>query len=203
MSGELDRTDERIGITGKPAGSPDRDAMWEVISASWDDQLAGQRRRRVVRSRLAVAAGIAATLLIGVFAGRWSIQDDAGIAPAPAAALQHSAPLTRRVALEEHLRDSETLLALFLTDLPRDDTLAVHARELAAASRMLLAAGAGSDAELVTLLQDLELLLLQIAQVAGPGDSTDLEITQSGIRDADAIARTRLLRSHDARFDEI
>ena len=190
-----------------PLGASHRDAMWEAISTSWDAQLAQRNRARRRLTRIAAGFGIAATLAVGVFIGRWSADPDS----APVAMIASAAPgpsLPRQVALAEHLRDTETMLVLFAdarwVDAQLTETgLADRARELAAASRMLISNSAAPDDELNALLQDLELLLLQIAQVSAAGDSTEFEIAQSGVRDADAIARMRLLRTTDARFDQI
>jgi len=203
MSADDDQTADVIRIGSSPAATPPREAMWEVISASWDAQSVRRRQKRVVRSRLVAGFGIAATLTLAVLAGRWSVQIEPSVAPPSAAIGQPAVSLPRQVALDAHLRDAETLLVLFETDAERNAGFAERARDLAAASRMLMTYSAGQDTELESLLQDLELLLLQIAHVAVGSDTTELEITVAGIRDAAAIPRMRLLRSQDSRLDEI
>lgn len=202
MNADHGQTSDPIEIGKPPAATAHREEMWAVISASWDAQLARRRHLRVVRTRLGVGCGIAATLLVGIIAGRWSVYTDPAVAPSAPTA-RTAASLPRQVALHQHLRDVETLLVLFDAEPESQDDLGERARDLAAASRMQIDYSAGQSAEIELLLEDLELLLLQIAHVAAAGDATERDITLAGIREADAIARTRLWRSQDSRLDDI
>ena len=50
MSDEHDRSSDVIRIGANPAGTPDREAMWAVISESWDAQKARRDRLRVAEA---------------------------------------------------------------------------------------------------------------------------------------------------------
>jgi len=65
------------------------------------------------------------------------------------------------------------------------------ARGLLATNRLLLDSPAGTDPRLKFLLQDLELVLAQIAQLAPEGRSEDLKLITDGLEQDGMMVRLR------------
>jgi hypothetical protein len=145
---------------------------------------------------LAIAASIAALLAIGIGLGRLSAP-----APQPAASPVVATTETPRVnsaayrlAATEHLSQSEAFLTLFRASVrrPGNQQLAsATARQLLATNRLLLDSPAASDARMRFLLQDLELVLAEIAQLSPAPRSQDLELITEGLEQGGVLSRLR------------
>jgi hypothetical protein len=173
----------------EPPGEPPRDRMWQAIAGRRAaDRL---RRERGSRRWLVVwAAGIAAVLAIGVGIGRLTVRPPAPSEPtqgAPVAGAPRREDLTAyRVAAAEHLGQAEVFLTLFRASVHRDaqERLASStARHLLATNRLLLDSPASGDPRLRLLLQDLELVLAQIAQLNPARGDEDLQLIREGLDD--------------------
>jgi hypothetical protein len=187
MSGERSESSGSV-MTQAVSADVYREEMWETISRSWSDQASRHARTRSARLWGSAGLGLAAMLAIGVFLGRWSVGVDG----------QHTAtiiddsvierPLSTpyRIAVAEHFREAETLLVLFESSERADPGLSELARRLAATSRMLMASDAGRDAEIRSILLELELLLAQISRLVDD-DPTELDIVRTGVEEADAL----------------
>jgi hypothetical protein len=149
-----------------PPAAP-RDEMWEAIAARRPGKVVpidGARRRR---SLLAWPVGIAALLAIGFAVGRWSQN---GSPPGPV--VSTSAPRGSSVALAgatlQHLNRTETFLTGFRmeagTEHP-DTALMSGARDLLSTTRLLLDSPGQSDPRTRALLEELETVLVQVAQL--------------------------------------
>jgi hypothetical protein len=180
--------------------------MWAEISARRATSDGTARPHRF----LIWAAGIAAVLAIGVALGRLTIRQPhaPAIAPTPPA-IATSAPredaTAYRLATAEHLGQAEAFLTLFRASVRqgrREQLASATARQLLATNRLLLDSPAGVDPKLRLLLQDLELVLAQIAQLEPAHRSEDLRLITNGLEDgmlmrlraavpAGAIATTR------------
>jgi hypothetical protein len=173
-----------------------REEMWTFVSASWTQQAARQRRVQKTYAWTGVGLGLAAMLVVGVFIGRSTsvVEDPASPAVAIRAdAVRAGQPISTplRVAVGEHFRKVETLLLLFESSDRTDAELMGLARELAATSRMLMASDAGRDAEVRSMLLDLELLLVQIARLVDGTDMSEAEVIKDGIIETEAVPRMR------------
>jgi hypothetical protein len=173
-----------------------REEMWAVISKSWAEQTTRQRRLRKAHAWTGVGLGLAAMLVVGIFIGRTTSEAEDPVSPAVAiraapvrAGQAISTPI--RIAVGEHFREVETLLLLFGSSQQTDAELMGLARELAATSRMLMASDAGRDAEVRSMLLDLELLLVQIARLVDSTDATETEVVKDGIAETEAVPRMR------------
>jgi hypothetical protein len=191
---DRDPLDDRIREMARDLNVPPptpREDMWRVISARRAAPLRAPRPRWVPW-----AAAAAAVLGVGIGIGRMS-------APAsgrPVAAVD-SAPDARRVnstayrlATEEHLAQSEAFLTLFRASVerPGDHRLAsATARQLLAGNRLLLDSPAARDADTRRLLEDLELVLAEIAQLSPGSRAQDLDLIRDGIERGDVLARLR------------
>lgn len=172
-----------------------REEMWTVISKSWVEQAARQRRVRKARAWTSAGLGLAAMLVVGIFIGRSTseVEDSESALAIRADPVRAEYPISMpiRVAVGEHFRDVETLLLLFKSSEQTDSELMGLARELAATSRMLMASDAGHDAEVRSMLLDLELLLVQITRLVDATDAGEAEVVKDGIAETEAVPRMR------------
>jgi hypothetical protein len=184
----------------EPPETP-REEMWEKISAARREQRKVLPLRRsagpTFRRPLRWAAGIAAVLALGIGVGRLTVrQAPAPIAP-PVAAMPAS-PLVNaaayRMATTEHLGQSEAFLTLFKASVKgqRDERLAsATARQLLATNRLLLDSPAADDRSTKLLLQDLELVLAEIAQLSPASQSHDRDLITQGLEQGGVLSRLR------------
>lgn len=211
-----DRLDDRLrelaGEYNEPPETP-REAMWERIVAERskkaepaapvedrDDQgsktqVLPFRRFRFGRP-FQIAAGIAAVLALGIGLGRLTVHPPAPT-PTPvtvAAARPTVNAAAYRVVTTDHLSQSEEFLTLFRASIrgQRDDRLAsATARQLLANNRLLLDSPAANDASTRLLLQDLELVLAEIAQLSPSTKSHDRDLITEGMEQGGVLSRLR------------
>jgi len=170
-----------------------REDMWIAIAEA--------RRRSVRRSRRPDwriwGVGIAAALVIGVGIGRISVTSRTATPVAAASADDDSdIPVAYRVATADHLGRVEVFLAGFQADAREGrhvTDVAPDARDLLATTRLLIDSPVADDIMLRDLLEDVELVLTQIAQYAGRPDTSEL-----GLIDQSIDQRSVLFRLHSA-----
>lgn len=165
--------------------------MWAAIEASHFDR----PRRRLTPHWWMLVTAVAASLVIGVAVGRFSATDR-GAAPAVAAAQTGvGGPLGRTTT--ELLGQTAVLLAA-LPGVSRegraDDQFAAQATQLLLTTRMLLDSPVASDQRLRVLLEDLELVLAQVAQLpaTSPRNAAELEIITEALEERDVVPRIRV-----------
>jgi hypothetical protein len=98
------------------------------------------------------------------------------------------------MALSQHLGQSEAFLTLFRSSVRsgRMDPVAfATARQLLSTNRLLLDSRAGASPASRQLLQDLELVLAQIAQLGAAGDSSDVHMVTEDMDRGDVLPRLR------------
>jgi hypothetical protein len=194
-----DRYDDELRDAARDYNAPPetpRDEMWgRIVAARAAGQSTDPPSVRLLRP-LRLPLGIAALLALGVGLGRLT-------APAPeipaqptvaTAAAPHAGDLAYRLAATEHLSQSEAFLTLFRASVHRQGTeqlASATARQLLATNRLLLDSPAGSDSRTRLLLQDLELVLAQIAQLSGRPSSPDLDFSTEGLEDSGVMSRLR------------
>lgn len=185
----------------QPPETP-RAELWERIAD------ARARRRKPARSgeartrlRWVVwATGLAATLVMGVAIGRFTAGGGSEtVQPPPTvAAANGPVPAAYRVAVGDHLNRVETFLAVFSADAggtsARNGDLEQPVRQLLQQTRLLRGSPAGQDVALGALLDDIELVLVQIAAYAEAGDTEDLGFIEQGIKDRSVLLRLRAAR---------
>ena len=186
-----DRIRELAREVNVPPATP-REEMWQAISA--------RRRARPARAPrprwIPWAAAAAAVLAAGIGIGRLSVPKSSQPSPsvADAGAAPRVNPTAYRLAAEEHLAQSEAFLTLFRTSLeqPGDHRLAsATARQLLAGNRLLLDSPAARDQATRRLLEDLELVLAEIAQLSPGSPAQDLDLIRDGIERGDVLSRLR------------
>ena len=204
-----DRLDDQLRDAAQDYNEPPetpRDAMWERIVALREAEKAEKAENGIRPLRpfrrfrpLAWAAGIAAVLALGIGLGRLSI-DTADTPPAaPGAVATQTAPRVSTAAYQlattEHLSQSEAFLTLFRASLPsyagNQRLAAATARQLLATNRLLLDSPAANDGRTRLLLQDLELVLAEIAQLSPQSRSRDLDLITEGLERGGVMSRLR------------
>lgn len=189
-----DRFEERLREAARdyhrPPETP-REEMWTAIEA-------GRRRRTAPRIFILQPAwrwglSMAAVLLVGVAIGLWLHPEPQG--GVPASGLATRSDLAYGVAAVQYLNRTETLLTGFRADARagRVDTLFIdQARELLTSTRLLLQCPAGQDPHLKPLLEDLELVLAQIALLpGGRRDTLDVDLITQGMDQQSVLTRLR------------
>jgi hypothetical protein len=197
-----DRIDEQLRAAAREYNEPPetpREAMWEriVLSRAESAEQAERTAVRPFRSFPArLVAGIAAVLAIGIGLGRLTVTQP-GPAGAPAASVSEAPPVNAaayRLATTEHLSQAETFLTLFRASVRHggDERLATAtARQLLATNRLLLDSPAARDARTRLLLQDLELVLAEIAQLSSQPRSGELDLITEGMEQGGVLSRLR------------
>ncbi len=182
-----------------------RDLMWERIVAGRAERkeaakesvvLPFRSSRRLSFRPFRLVAGVAALLALGIGLGR--ITAPTPDSPVPTNVVTEVAPrgsdVAYRLAATEHLSQSEAFLTLFRASVRRggNEQLATStARQLLGTNRLLLDSPAATDNRTRLLLQDLELVLAQIAQLSGRPTSPDLDLITSGLDDSGVMSRLR------------
>jgi negative regulator of sigma E activity len=158
-----------------------RDAMWAAISA------ARQQRRPAIRiflrrfAPLTMAA--AAVLVLGIGLGRLSVRQRQQVAIKTPTTAATTVPEAYTIVTTQQLVQAQALLTAFSAndrDKKTDAQLATWARNILSNTRLLLDSPAGADPHRRQLLEDLELVLVQIAELS----------TDAAANDRAAIART-------------
>ncbi|HET6797296.1 MAG TPA: hypothetical protein VFH40_09065 [Gemmatimonadales bacterium] len=199
-----DRFDDQLRDAARDYNAPPetpRDEIWDRIVAARTDR--ADESEKAVRSvryfrPLALAAGIAALLGLGVELGRLTVHTPQPVAVAPSAVMTPKVSAAAyQLATTEHLGQAEIFLTLFRASVRQDgggnERLAsATARELLASNRLLLDSPAAKDARTRALLQDLELVLAEIAQLSPQPRSRDLELIKEGLDQGGVISRLRI-----------
>ena len=191
-----DRFEERMRDAARDYHQPPetpRDAMWAAIAA--------ERRRRaeprvfVVRPALRWGLAMAAVLLVGIAIGRWMPSTSTTAPTTGNIATRSTSDVAYTVAAVQYLNSTETLLTGFRADARAGhvDTLFIdQARELLSSTRLLLQCPAGQDPHLKPLLEDLELVLAQIAVLpSGRRDTLDVDLITQGMDHQSVLTRLR------------
>jgi hypothetical protein len=208
MDEREDRFDEMLRETAREYNAPPatpRAEMWDRIQAArkTDRGTEGQRdgilhfRSRGSRPAFRLALAAAAVLAVGVAIGRFSAPSEpAGSGPAgtiasstPAPAPRERSTVATQVATSNHLSQVETFLTEFGSAPPTPD-FSDQAKDLVGTTRMLLDSKRVVDPRTRALLEDLELVLTQIATLNPKDRSEDLDFIADGL--AQNQLRTRL-----------
>ncbi len=171
-----------------------REEMWGRIQAA--RRLRSAKRPIEANRRLwfGIAAGVAALLTVGIAIGRWSVPATSGDGvPAEVAETTDDQPFLQFVSAD-YLQQTDLFLSLFRTEAESgsvDSSLAGWAWDLLTKTRLMLASPAGEDVELRPLLEDLELILIQIARYGNAGDESELDFIKQDLNGRDVELRLR------------
>jgi hypothetical protein len=175
----------------RPPPETPREEMWRRIQAA----RAARRRRTGVRPWLGWGVGIAAVLALGVAIGRWTVGAGSPLMPrAPSALAPDQGSLAYGVAAAQYLTRAEALLTGFRSETRAgrpDAQFAAQARDLLTTTRLMLDSPVADDPRLKGLLEDLELVLAQIAQFPAGGGKEDLQLINQGMEQRSVLLRLR------------
>lgn len=171
---------------------PDYQAMWARIER---EAFAGARHERRTPSWRIFSSGLAAALMMGIGLGRFSMKAD----PAPTVAAVPSDSVT--LASSAYDRVASELLGrtvVLLTSLPDEarsvgsgERFSTQATELLTSTRLLLDSPAASDARFKDLLEDLELVLAQIAMLQSGRTRQEIDLITDALEERDVVPRIR------------
>ena len=173
---------------------PDYQAMWGRIER---EAFAGVREVQRTPSWRVFSIGIAATLMIGVALGRVSMKQAPATDVVPTlAAVSTDTGSTRS---SEYDRVASELLgrtAVLLTSLPDESRLGAErfsnsATELLTSTRLLLDSPAASDVRFKDLLEDLELVLAQIAMLQSGRTRQEIDLITDALEEREVVPRIR------------
>lgn len=200
-----DRMDELMGRALREVDPPPptpREEIWSRIQAERAEGGNVTRLRPPHRraSWIQWGGAIAASLVIGIGLGRMTSRT--APVPEPAAigqaaqgevAAEEQVPEAYRFAAAQHLQRTETLLAsVVVQDRGRGaGEISSWARDLLTDTRLLLSSRAANDASTRRLLEDLELVLTQIAGIPAARAEEEVELIQDGINQSDMLLRLR------------
>jgi hypothetical protein len=189
--------------------SADFDGMWKSIEGAYFGGAMGQtqahhnERPRGLQHSAMRWVGIAATLVVGIGIGRMSLRLDHAAPVAPAgpvvASAQPAAPkvdtaMARPYELEtsQYLGQTAALLVSLPTEAKTPDAqFAARAADLLTRTRLLMDSPAASSPSMRSLLDDLELVLMQVVRLQGSSNRTDLELINRALEQRDVIPRLR------------
>lgn len=198
---ELERMIKTAQGYNRPPETP-ADEMWAVIRAqlparTGHDELAARRAARGAPGARrwapwAIGLAAAATLAVGFGLGRltWDTTFSPRV-PAVAGAEPAAQSLPVRLAAAEHMGNAEALLTMFRAGDGAADRAATAewARDLLATTRLLMDSRVADDPQMAELLNDLELVLVQIANAPANGDQ---DLIEEGIQRQQLLSKLRI-----------
>jgi anti-sigma factor RsiW len=150
--------------------------------------------------QLALGGGVAALVLVAFMAGRFSGGTPAGVATTAPPVADAAPERVLHAEVGDHLdRTQMMLIELANADTDYADVLAGEqgrAVDLVAANRLIRqSAEQSGDIVIAEVLEDLERVLLEIANSPAQASSNDLTDLQSRITDEDLLFRVRVIAS--------
>jgi hypothetical protein len=198
---KLDALLDDAARTYRVPPEPPLDVIWSRVEAQ-AFTAAPVRRPWIDWRTFGVA--VAASLVIGVVMGRASVRvqnvpaaevasgADTRETPATQAALDKAAPYQR--ATEEFLGSTALLLAALPRNGSADKTsslLPEQATQLLTTTRLLLDSPVGANPRMKALLQDLELVLAQVARLQPRREKAELTMISQTLEERDLVPRIR------------
>jgi hypothetical protein len=189
-----DRFDEWLRTQAQHYNSPppaDTDAMWQAIETQHFDA-------PVARTPWWGSSWVrlAAALFIGVGLGRISVERTpaAGDGATDGTASTVAAPSTvmSDPATLRYIGQTVALLASFESDVPvirGDSAIKLRAQELLLTTRLLLDSQNSADPIVYTLLEDLELVLVQIVQMPPKRNASDVDLIKEAMDQREVMPR--------------
>ncbi len=180
----------------EPPPAP-REEIWARVQQARRHSGTAAQREWWKRPSVWVPIAIAATLIVGIGLGRLWIPIGTAVKGNVAATPDSSVTgnkedLFARYAAEQTLGQAEVLLTQFRADAAGGTAAATspaNARKLLLATRLLLDSPSLTEPRLRGLLEDLELVLAQIA--AGSAQKEDRDVITDGLERRDVLPRLR------------
>ena len=189
---ELDELLDEASRHWRVPTDPPLDEIWHAVAA---EAFAGRSRRRTPGwTTVGIAAAVA--LVIGGMGGNYwghraGVATPGSRAAAPASFTASAGDPDQR-AMGELLGRTAVLLAALPTDSAGSDAeLSREAVRLLTTTRLLLDSSVGSDPRMRNLLQDLELVLAQVARFDPRHRRDELQFIRSALDQHDIVPRLR------------
>ena len=192
---------------------PPLDAIWSRVEAEAFVPVAARRGGPDWR---VLTAAIAASLVLGVAMGRYSARTDRA-ATVVATSTSNSSTVTpaatpaAQAAAAPYQRTTEEFLgstALLLAALPHDGSgsqtpvlLPEQAAQLLTTTRLLLDSPVGGNPRMKALLQDLELVLAQVARLQPRRENVTLTLISQTLAERELVPRIRSAVADLSTFD--
>jgi hypothetical protein len=182
---------------------PPLDEMWGVIEDAHFNAPASIARPSGMVSRAPWLAA-AAALVIGIGVGRYmplgKDSKSGAVLPSAVASNQPLPPGSDTSAVGDAYRDQTSRFlgqaAVLLISLPAKDangqtdaSFAGKAADLLVTTRLLIDSPAAQDPKVRSLLEDLELVLVQIARLRGERSKGDLDLIHQAVEQGDVLSR--------------
>jgi len=170
-----------------------REAIWKRIEDA-------RRNKRVIELRpwLRWAVAAAAVLVLGIGIGRWTAHQSgmttAAAGPRVGNEIDSLATVAYQVAATQYLSRTEAFLTSFRADANRSANtarLARQARDLLTTTQLMLDSPAADNPRLRSLLEDLELVLMQISLLNPVQDGHDRDLITQGMNQSNVLPKLR------------
>lgn len=182
---------------------PPLDEMWAVIEdAHFNAPTAAASARGTMSGApwLAAAAALAIGIGIGHYIPRASNSAGNSATPGSVASANSASSSADTSAVAEAYRDQTSRYlgqtAALLISLPSKDArgktdavFAGKASDLLVTTRLLMDSPAARDPQMRSLLEDLELVLVQIARLRGEKSKADLDLIHQAVEQGDVLSR--------------
>jgi hypothetical protein len=195
MTSEQERFDDFIRQQAadlRPAPSTPVDQMWSAITA---ERRARAQAAVAERRRARWGLGIAAVLLLGVAIGRMSAPDAGKGPPGAGPVADADGPsVIYQAAAAEYLGRAEALLTMFRLEARAgrtDEQTSGAAQRMLTTSRLLMDSPVASDPQMRRLLEDLELVLAQIARLSAEQGADPAEFVLEALENNSVLFRLR------------
>lgn len=178
--------------------------VWARLEPQLDANAAGTRKTLFWFPQWALAGGVAALVLVAFMAGRFTggvpAADLVEATPSSGAPAEASPDRVLHAAVGDHLDRTQMMLTeLVNTDVDQADMFAgeqERASDLVAINRLIRQSAAQSgDAGVVDVLEDLERVLLEIANAPADVTSNELSDLKARITAQDLLFRVRVIAS--------
>ena len=172
--------------------TPPREEMWARIAAE-------RQRKHVIELRpwMRWVVAAAAVLVIGIGIGRWTARQPSAAKVTPVAATETDSTqpdVVYQVAATQYLSRAEAFLTGFRADARADAhsaRFASQARDLLTTTQLMLDSPAAKDPRMRSLLEDLELVLVQISQLGTAQDRHDADLITQGMNQSNVLPKLR------------
>jgi hypothetical protein len=174
-----------------------REEMWARIHDA-------RRTRHVIELRpwMRWAVAAAAVLALGIGIGRWTanqsgVSNGTPVATTPGTRVANEidslADVAYQVAATQYLSRTEAFLTSFRADNRSVNTarLARQARDLLTTTQLMLDSPAAQNPRLRSLLEDLELVLMQISLLNPVEDTQDRDLITQGMNQSNVLPKLR------------
>lgn len=187
-----------------PVPETPREEIWSQIRQGRKAER-GAKVVFVKSPRVRRGMGIAAALALGIGIGMQLDRVGGGEPVAASNVIAESSAVgdVYRVVAADYLSDAETFLTMFRTDARAGRFTfgkGNPARQLLTTTRLLQASPAAQDPRMSDLLSDLELILMQIAQLRTSRNGEELELVTQGMEERSVLWKLHAVMPADPRL---